>query len=172
MPSVPFQTYSSAELLTIRPSATNLLTQLPRPLCRKIKALKLTSCECRAGVSKQRNITTFVQHRLARPCIQAISTRILVPIPRAERKYQLSKLFLSNTRALCNKVDELGAVLRCTIADVAVITETWLSSGVPHQAVDIPAGLECMWHACEISISASGCLSYSARGCLQPSKGS
>ena len=135
-------------------------------------------------------------------------------------------------------------MLWCTIADIAVITDTWLSSSVPHQAVDItgytahhrvyssspgiqlitgytahhrvyssspgiqlitrytahhrpqnnrkgrgvsvyrhhacatPSRSHCPGRtgmhvaACETSISASGCLNYSARGCLQPSKGS
>ena len=47
-------------------------------------------------------------------------------------------LFLTNLRSISNKIDELRCQILILNPDVVVCTETWLSSRIPTQAVDIP----------------------------------
>lgn len=49
----------------------------------------------------------------------------------------LPTLFISNSRSLTNKIDELTSTVTAHSADVAVITETWLSENVPCAVIDL-----------------------------------
>lgn len=42
------------------------------------------------------------------------------------RPYDFPKIFLSNTRSMVNKLDEICAVVTSNGSDIAVITESWL----------------------------------------------
>jgi exonuclease III len=44
---------------------------------------------------------------------------------------------MSNVRSLRYKTDELAAVLEANNIDISCITETWLDSNIPTEAVDI-----------------------------------
>jgi hypothetical protein len=50
----------------------------------------------------------------------------------------LPELFLSNTRSLVNKTDELSSTILSLNPDVAIITETWLTSYVTDDLISIP----------------------------------
>ena len=49
----------------------------------------------------------------------------------------LPNLFVSNSRSLISKIDELSATVKSYTSDIVVVTETWLSSNVPNSAIDI-----------------------------------
>jgi hypothetical protein len=46
-------------------------------------------------------------------------------------------LFVSNSRSLISKIDELSTTVKSYASDIVVVTETWLSSNVPNSAIDI-----------------------------------
>ena len=50
----------------------------------------------------------------------------------------VSKLFLSNARSMVNKIDETCGSVTGNSADIAVITESWLTSLVTDQFINIP----------------------------------
>ena len=50
----------------------------------------------------------------------------------------LSTLFISNSRLLLSKTDELASTVIIYSVEVAVITETWLSADGPRTATDLP----------------------------------
>ena len=50
----------------------------------------------------------------------------------------LPALFISNSRSLLSKTDELSCTVANHSIDVAVITETWLSADISNSAVDLP----------------------------------
>ena len=50
----------------------------------------------------------------------------------------LSTLFISNSRLLRSKTDELASTVAIYSVEVAVITETWLSVDGPRTATDLP----------------------------------
>ncbi len=49
----------------------------------------------------------------------------------------LSSLFLSNSRSLINKIDELSGTVSNLSADIVVITETWLSSAIDNAVINL-----------------------------------
>jgi hypothetical protein len=46
-------------------------------------------------------------------------------------------LFLSNSRSLVNKIDELSGTVSNLLADIVVITETWLTSNVDSAVINL-----------------------------------
>jgi hypothetical protein len=48
------------------------------------------------------------------------------------------KLFLNNTRSLVNKIEELSTTIQWLNPDVAILTETWLSSNITDDLISIP----------------------------------
>ena len=52
-------------------------------------------------------------------------------------KVSLPSLFLSNTRYLVNKIEDLETVIKNNDADIVCITETWLSANIADSVVDI-----------------------------------
>ena len=44
----------------------------------------------------------------------------------------------SNTRSMVNKLDEICAVVTSNGSDIAVITESWLSSNISNDLINIP----------------------------------
>ena len=52
-------------------------------------------------------------------------------------KSSLPSLFLSNTRSLVNKIEDLEVVINQTDADIVCITETWLTNSIYNSVVDI-----------------------------------
>ena len=46
-------------------------------------------------------------------------------------------LFLSNSRSLVNKIDELSGTVSNLLADTVVITETWLTSNVDSAVINL-----------------------------------
>jgi hypothetical protein len=61
------------------------------------------------------------------------SLKNLAPV----RITKLPNVFLSNVRAICNKVDDLDLVLKMNEIDLAGITETWLNSNILDSCVNI-----------------------------------
>ena len=53
------------------------------------------------------------------------------------KKISLPSLFLSNTRSLVNKIEDLEVVINQNDMDIACITETWLTNNIPNSVVDI-----------------------------------
>ena len=51
--------------------------------------------------------------------------------------YTLPSLFLSNSRSLVNKIDELSGTVSLLSLDIVVITETWLSPNVSNSAINL-----------------------------------
>ena len=49
----------------------------------------------------------------------------------------LPNLFVSNSRSLISKIDELSATVKSYTSDIVVVTETWLSSNVPNSAINL-----------------------------------
>ena len=49
----------------------------------------------------------------------------------------LPSLFLSNSRSLVNKIDELSETVFSLSVDIVVITETWLSPNVNNSAINL-----------------------------------
>ena len=49
----------------------------------------------------------------------------------------LPSLFLSNTRSLENKIEDLQVVINNLDADIVCVTETWLSNNISDSVVDI-----------------------------------
>ena len=52
-------------------------------------------------------------------------------------KSSLPSFFLSNTRSLVNKIEDLEVVLNQNHVDIACITETWLTNNIPNSVVNI-----------------------------------
>ena len=52
--------------------------------------------------------------------------------------YNNPLFFLSNTRSMVNKVDEINASIVNNKSDVAVITESWLSTNITDDLIMIP----------------------------------
>ena len=68
-----------------------------------------------------------------------LNNRHLISIPtHAKTKYSFPKLFLSNTRSMVNKLDEIHGTISINSCDVTVITETWLTSNVTDNLISIP----------------------------------
>ena len=51
--------------------------------------------------------------------------------------YTLPSLFLSNSRSLVNKIDELSGTISLLSLDIVVIRETWLSPNVSNLAINL-----------------------------------
>ena len=112
-------------------------------LLRKLRSLNICDIKpTRGGTAAGRTTFHHIQTRVSNKriknvCPPRLAPRTLTTIPKAHRQFQLPTVLLSNTRALTNKVDELGGVMRNNNVDIAVITETWLTAAVPQQAADI-----------------------------------
>ena len=53
------------------------------------------------------------------------------------KKSSLPSLFLSNTRSLVNKIEDLEVVINQNDVDIVCITETWLTNNISNSVVDI-----------------------------------
>ena len=73
-----------------------------------------------------------------------IHRRSLVPVRRSDPSgTSFPTVFLSNARSMINKIDELCEIVRNNLCDIAVITESWLSSSVSDQLINIPGFITC-----------------------------
>ena len=63
------------------------------------------------------------------------TTRTLITIPTTRLSYDFPTFFLSNTRSMANK---LGATITNNKCDIAIITESWLSSNITNDLIKIP----------------------------------
>ena len=64
-----------------------------------------------------------------------------IPRPRSTVRTKwnfVSQIFLSNTRSVVSKLDEISETVTNNLCDIAVITESWLSSRVTDQLISIP----------------------------------
>ena len=68
-------------------------------------------------------------------CIPYFSFNNLMPIPTT--KWRLSTLLNSNARSIVNKIDEMTEIIENNKADIACVTETWLSNEIPPCVTDI-----------------------------------
>ena len=98
---------------------------LSTPVLKKIP-IRLTNFQRNQNVKKREG----TYHNLVK-----ISKTLSNPVP--TRVIQLPKFFLSNVRAITNKIDELDVVLKTNDVDLAGITETWLNLNVPESCVHI-----------------------------------
>ena len=80
--------------------------------------------------------STAASHRRYNPnsCFQ---------ITNASNSY-LPCLFLSNSRLLVYKIDELSSTASVFSADIVVITETWLSSNIDNSVINL-SGFSTFW---------------------------
>ncbi len=58
-----------------------------------------------------------------------------MPIPTT--KWRLPTLLNSNARSIVNKIDEMTEIIENNKADIACVTETWLSDEIPPCVTDI-----------------------------------
>ena len=54
------------------------------------------------------------------------------------QNHLLPTVLMANVRSLSPKVDELGMIAHVNSVDIIAVTETWLTSDIPDNAVDIP----------------------------------
>ena len=54
------------------------------------------------------------------------------------QNHLLPTVLMANVRSLSPKVDELGMIANVNSVDIIAVTETWLASDIPDNAVDIP----------------------------------
>ncbi|CAB4020499.1 Hypothetical predicted protein, partial [Paramuricea clavata] len=66
------------------------------------------------------------------------TTRTLITIPSTRLSYDFPTFFLSNSRSMANKLDEISATITNNKCDVAIITESWLSSSITNDLIKIP----------------------------------
>ena len=89
-------------------------------------------------------MTTHISHYVGKRSRNLVALR---PIPRfhdissqntnTNTKFILPSIFLSNTRALVSKIEDLEIVVNQNNVDIVCITETWLTESIPNSAVDI-----------------------------------
>jgi hypothetical protein len=79
----------------------------------------------------------------AGPQSSPVPARILPVANQAPHKTEglprrlVPSLFLSNSRSLVNKIDELSGTVSNLLADIIVITETWLTSNVDSAVINL-----------------------------------
>ena len=71
------------------------------------------------------------------------TTRTLITIPTTRLSYDFPTFFLSNTRSMANKLDEISVTITNNKCDIAIITESWLSSNITNDLIKIP-GFSCI----------------------------
>lgn len=144
--TMPPLTYGSADLLAIKANTSSFTAKLPAATWSTLKEYNLcypkpTHRGVKGGQNKHRPIpvlcNTARPNRHQRSAAHRTPPKHLVPIPKAHTQFQLPKLLLSNTRALTNKLDELSGVLQINNVDIAIITESWLSSTGAQQSAGI-----------------------------------
>jgi len=59
----------------------------------------------------------------------------------APKRYDFPRFLLSNTRSMANKLDEISAVITNNNCNIAVITESWLSSNISNDLISVPGFL-------------------------------
>ena len=57
--------------------------------------------------------------------------------PNLVKNYEFPKVYCTNARSLTNKMDEISIELKDNDIDIAIVTETWLNSEMPAEAVSI-----------------------------------
>ncbi|XP_044170468.1 uncharacterized protein LOC122954487 [Acropora millepora] len=65
-------------------------------------------------------------------------SRYLANISTTRQSHNFPTFFLSNTRSMVNKLDEINATIVNNKSDVAVITESWLSTNITDDLIMIP----------------------------------
>ena len=102
---------------------------------------------CRAGVkvkatqrSKQYSISTIERPRCDRyrTTIRTFNRDLLIPLQRKTNGTSFPRIFFSNARSMVNKLDDICRTVTSNLCDIAVISESWLSSRVPDQLISIP----------------------------------
>ena len=76
------------------------------------------------------------------PAYSAIGNNNITVCPKPSAS-SFPKLFLSNARSMVNKIDEICGSVTGNLADIAVITESWLTSLVTDQLINIPGYATC-----------------------------
>ena len=72
-------------------------------------------------------------------CVDTSSIQCVTPVQSriVHLSISLPSLFLSNTRSLINKIEDLEVVINENNADIVCITETWLTGSIPDSVVEI-----------------------------------
>ena len=113
-----------------------------------VRHLRIPSPGPTSTIGEQNRIpvqmTPRIGHYVGR---QSRNFDVLRPIPRAHdissqntktnTQTILPSIFLSNTRSLVSKIEDLEIVVNQNNADIVCITETWLTESIPNSAVDI-----------------------------------
>ena len=71
------------------------------------------------------------------------TTHTLITIPTTRLSYDFPTFFLSNTRLMANKLDEISVTITNNKCDIAIITESRLSSNITNDLIKIP-GFSCI----------------------------
>ena len=66
------------------------------------------------------------------------SNLLNIQIEKNTTKHDFPTIFLSNTRSMVNKIDEICGAVLTNKCDIAVITESWLSSHITDNLISIP----------------------------------
>ena len=97
-------------------------------------------------VSRERRVqtdfTSVVTDANRLPVYSAIGNNNITVCPKPSAS-SFPKLFLSNARSMVNKIDEICGSVTANLADIAVITESWLTSLVTDQLINIPGYATC-----------------------------
>ena len=112
---------------TTLPSSSNVTTATPH--FHNLRSSSLNIQDCKKHVSKSFPRGNYNHHS---------STRMLTNISTTRQSHSFPTFFLSNTRSMVNKLDEINATIVNNKSDVAVITESWLSTNITDDLIMIP----------------------------------
>lgn len=108
-------------------SSSNVTTATPH--LHNLRSSSLNIQDCKKHVSKSFPRGNYNHHS---------STRMLTNISATRQSHNFPTFFLSNTRSMVNKLDEINATIVNNKSDVAVITESWLSTNITDDLIMIP----------------------------------
>ncbi len=81
------------------------------------------------------------------------TTRTLITIPTTRISYDFPTFFLSNTRSMANKLDEISATITNNKCDVAIITESWLSSNITNDLIKYSQSIRKVFAKTDVTIN-------------------
>ena len=105
------------------------------PKQRKVNQVNSLNIQVRASSFESRSESIQVNQITAQRAVTDYNVK--------SRFTTFPKIFLSNARSMVNKLDDISGSITNNHCDIAVITESWLSSRVADQLVNIPAFVTC-----------------------------
>ena len=132
------------------PTGTNLFAQA-RTTLNNFSTHTRTKRGCRAGLKvqarrlKEHSIPTIIRARSESGFVQTRTPNLdlLVPVQRKPNGTTFPKIFLSNARSMVNKLEDIYGSITSNLCEIAVITESWLSSRVTDDLINMPGFVTC-----------------------------